>query len=117
MKKAFNPGWMFIAALACMFVSTGGTCSLRAQQIIVNELYNSSSTDEWVELLVLHDSLDLRGFDLRDFSGTGTAQQPLTFTTNALWSSLRKGTIILVGTASTTFTEDTDPSDYLLVIK
>ncbi len=88
-----------------------------AQQIIINELYNSAGTDEWAELLVVQDSLDLRGWDLRDFSSGGSAQQPLTFTTTNLWSSVRKGTIIIVGTAATTFTEDTDPSDYLLIVK
>ncbi len=88
-----------------------------AQQITINELYNSSSTDEWLELLVVQDALDLRDWDLRDFSSGGTAQTPLSFTTNTLWSSLAKGTIIVVGTSTTTFTEDTDPSDYLLMIK
>ena len=92
-------------------------CVIDAQQITINELYNSSGNDEWVELLVVQDSLDLRGWDLRDFSSTGNPQQPLTFTTNSLWSSVRRGTIIVVGTASTTFTEDTDPADYLLIIK
>ncbi|MBI3765738.1 MAG: choice-of-anchor D domain-containing protein, partial [Ignavibacteriales bacterium] len=90
---------------------------LHAQQMIINELYNSSGNDEWVELLVVQDSLDIRNWDLRDYSSGGAAQSPLTFTSNSLWSLLRKGTIIVVGTSSTTFTEDTDPSDYILIIK
>lgn len=88
-----------------------------AQGITINELYNSSGNDEWIELLVVQDSLDIRSWDIRDFSSTGTAQAPLSFTTNALWSLLAKGTIIVVGRSEVVFAEDTDPSDYLLVIK
>lgn len=88
-----------------------------AQQIIINELYNSVGNDEWIELLVVQDSLDLRSWDIRDFSSGGTAQNPLEFSTNALWSNVRSGTIIVVARPENTFPEDTDPSDYLLVIK
>ncbi len=88
-----------------------------AQQVIINELYNSSGNDEWLELLVVQDSLDLRGWDLRDFSSGGVAQNPLTFSTNTLWSSVRSGTLIVVARPENTFPEDPDPSDYLLVIK
>ena len=106
---------LFILASLILFAPTSR--GVKAQPIIINEVYNSSGTDEWVELLVTRDSLDIRGFDLRDFTSGGSANQPLTFTSNALWSSLKKGTMIVVGTATTTFTEDTDPSDYLLMIK
>jgi phosphatidylserine/phosphatidylglycerophosphate/cardiolipin synthase-like enzyme len=88
-----------------------------AQGVIINELFNSGSTDEWVELLVVQDSLDIRSWDMRDFSSGGAAQAPLVFTTNSLWSSLRAGTIIVVTRPEVTVVEDTDPSDYLLVIK
>jgi phosphatidylserine/phosphatidylglycerophosphate/cardiolipin synthase-like enzyme len=91
--------------------------SLHSQSIIINEIYNSSATDEWIELLVVQDSLDLRNWDVRDFSSGGAAQQPLVFTNHALWSSLRKGTIIIVARSENTFLEDTDPSDYLLIVK
>lgn len=89
----------------------------RAQQIIINELYNSSGNDEWAELLVIQDNLDLRGWDIRDFSSGGTAQNPLEFTANTLWSNVRSGTIIVVARPENVFSEDTDPADFLLVIK
>jgi len=93
-------------------------CRLDAQTVIINELFNSATaTDEWVELLVVEDSVDLRGWDLRDFSSTGSAQNPLEFTTNSLWANLRRGTIIVIGSTTAPFQEDTDPSDYLLRIK
>ena len=53
-----------------------------------------AQSDEWIELLVVQDSLDIRNWDLRDFSSSGSAQQPLVFSNNSLWSNLRKGTII-----------------------
>ena len=53
-----------------------------SQSIIINELYNSGGNDEWVELLVLDDNLDLRGWSLRDFSSTGVAQLPVVFSNN-----------------------------------
>jgi phosphatidylserine/phosphatidylglycerophosphate/cardiolipin synthase-like enzyme len=93
------------------------TVSLQSQSIIINEIYNSSGNDEWIELLVVQDSLDIRNWDIRDYSSSGSAQQPLIFSNHSLWSSLRKGTIIIVARSENTFLEDNDPSDYLLVIK
>src|SRR5574338_1342144 len=93
------------------------TFYLYPQSIIINEIYNSSSNDEWIELLVFQDSLDLRGWDIRDFSSNGSAQQPLVFTNNDLWSNLKKGTIIIVARSENAFAEDLDASDYLLIVK
>ena len=90
---------------------------LQPQSIIINEIYNSSGNDEWLELLVVQDSLDLRNWDIRDFSSSGAVQQPLVFSNNALWSNLKKGTIIIVARPENTFSEDLDPSDYLLIVK
>ena len=87
------------------------------QSIIINEIYNSSGNDEWIEILVVQDSLDLRNYDLRDFNSSGVAQSPLAFTNNALWSNLKKGTVIVVARPENSFSEDLDPSDYLLIIK
>ncbi len=95
-------------------------CSTRlsAQAVIINELYNSSlSTDEWLELLVVGDNVDMRGWSLQDFSSSGNPGGILTFASTGLWSSVAKGTIIVVGQSGATFTEDTDPSDHLLMIK
>ncbi len=110
-------GRFIFAILVSLILLAPASRGVKAQPIIINEVYNSSSTDEWVELLVVQDNLDIRGYDLRDFTSGGSPNSPLTFTSNALWSSLKKGTMIVVGTATTTFTEDTDPSDYLLMIK
>lgn len=100
-----------------IFFSILLTASLYSQSIIINEVYNSSGNDEWLELLVVQDSLDIRNWDLRDFNSSGVAQQPLVFSNNSLWSNLRKGTIIVVARPENSFSEDLDPSDYLLIVK
>ena len=92
--------------------------SIYGQPIVINELFNSgSSNDEWIELLVLQDSLDLRNWDIRDFSSSGSPQQPLVFSNHTLWNNLRKGTIIIIARPENPFGEDLDPSDYLLIVK
>src|SRR5437867_10484431 len=87
-------GWN-IVLFALMAIVTSG---VQAQQVVINELFNSSlTTDEWVELLVVQDNLDLRNWTIRDFTSTGNPGATLTFTTNTLWSSVAKGTIIVIG--------------------
>ena len=89
-----------------------------SQSVIINEVYNSSaSTDEWVELLVVQDNVDLRSWILGDYTNAGNPSAVLTFSTNSLWSSLQRGTIIVIGQSGVSFTEDNDPSDHLIKIK
>ncbi|MBU0473338.1 MAG: T9SS type A sorting domain-containing protein [Bacteroidetes bacterium] len=88
-----------------------------SQSVIINEIYNSSSNDEWIELLVLEDGLDMRNWSIVDYSSSGGVQAPLNFTSNLLWSNLSKGTLIVIGRSENTFTEDTDISDYKLIVK
>jgi len=90
--------------------------SASAQGVIINEIYNSSGSDEWVELLVVADGSDLRGWDLRDYSSGGAAQAPLSFTTAALWQNLAKGTLIVVARPETGLPEDLDPGDFQMVV-
>lgn len=99
--------------LFCLIV----TSSNFSQSVIINEVYNSSGNDEWVELLIVEDNVDLRNFELRDFNSSGVAQQPLVFSNHILWSNLRKGTIIVVAKAENSFSEDFDASDYVVTIK
>lgn len=90
---------------------------LYSQSIIINELFNSSGNDEWMELLVLQDGLDIRNWSIRDFSSSSVAQSPLNFTNSEVWNNLRKGTVIVVARGENTFTEDFDASDYTITIK
>jgi hypothetical protein len=77
-------------------------------------LYNSGSTNEWVELVVTSDGLDLRGWNLRDFSSGGTPQDPLVFLTAPLWSNLEAGTVIVAARPDSLIPEDLDPADFVL---
>ncbi len=69
-----------------------------AQQVVVSEYFNSGDPrDEWVELLVIEDNVDLRNFTLRDNnSATNSWQDEITFTNISFWNNLRKGTVIIV---------------------
>ena len=90
--------------------------SVNAQSIFVNEYTNASAKEnEWVEL-VTTEVVDIRGFKLRDFSGSGSPQSPLIFSQNDLWASLPGGTIIIVRGPSLAITEDFDPSDGVVII-
>ncbi|MDO7851762.1 T9SS type A sorting domain-containing protein [Hymenobacter convexus] len=89
--------------------------------IVVNRLYNGSSTSDGstdaVELLVVQDHLDIRGLIMKDFetnltSDTGGKYQ---FKDVALWKDLRVGTTIVLRRLTSGisgYVEDTDPSDF-----
>ncbi len=100
-----------------LFLLTLAYSTVFTQPIIINEIYNSSGNDEWIELLVVQDGLDIRNWDIRDFSSAGSPQAPLVFSNNTIWSNLKSGTIIVVARPENTFSEDLDPSDYTMVVK
>ncbi|MDQ3814908.1 MAG: hypothetical protein M3347_13270, partial [Armatimonadota bacterium] len=91
MKKA-------VITLATLFLSVLTFSEARAQSVVVNKYQNSGTTADIVELLVVQQNLDMRGMILKDFSssmasdGGGKYQ----FTTNALWSSVPAGTLIVL---------------------
>jgi endonuclease G len=66
--------------------------------VVVNKYFNSGTTADIVELLVVQNNLDMRGMILKDFSssmandGGGKFQ----FSNDALWSSLPAGTLIVL---------------------
>ena len=104
-------------ALFCFFALLFLPVPAYPQQIILNELYNSSSTNEWVEIVVVQEGLDLRGWDLRDFSSGGSPQDPLEFLDVPLWSSLEAGTVIIAAKPDSALMEDLDPSDFTMLVK
>src|SRR5687767_10700030 len=95
--------------------------SVLAQSIVVNKIYNATSTGDGmsdaIELLVVDDSLDIRGFIVKDFetnltTDTGGKYQ---FNDNALWQNLRSGTTIVLRRISSNeaaYAEDVDPTDF-----
>lgn len=70
----------------------------RAQQVVVSSYFNSSDPrDEWIELLVVTDNTDMRGWTIRDNNSTQTAwQTAVTFSNNSSWNNMRAGTIIML---------------------
>ena len=85
---------------------------IRAQEIIVNEYKNASAqNDEWTELVVVKDDLDLRGWYMGDNNSSTSSWQPkIRFSTSApLWNHLRAGTVIIIDHA--TGTDDSNCDD------
>ena len=80
---------------------------------MVSEYYNSAGNDEWIELLVINDNTDLRGFTIRDNGASQTSwQDSAIFANIQLWNNLRAGTIIIIWLRSAaTFPIDTIKSD------
>jgi hypothetical protein len=67
--------------------------------IVVSEYFNTSPepVEEWTELLVVQDTLDLRGYILTDNNQTQTQPQGgVRFANHPLWQRLRAGTIIVI---------------------
>ena len=81
---------VFLCLLACVHAD--------AQSVVVNKYFNSGTTADIVELLVIQDALDMRGMYLKDFSsnmgndGGGKYQ----FSNDALWSAVPAGTLIVL---------------------
>lgn len=89
-----------------------------SQVIVVNEIFNGTSVKtDWVELLVIQNNLDLRGYQVRDFSGSGNAQSPLIFTRNPYWNGIRAGTLIVITGDSSIFAEDTTKGDFMIQLR
>lgn len=74
---------------------------IRSQEIVVSEYYNDNDVEnEWTELIVTDDFLDLEGYVLRDncdnYNRGGFWQGGISFNQNRLWKNLRIGTIIVI---------------------
>lgn len=92
---------LMIAVAIYFSVSPPRVRSTGIPSVVVNKYFNgggASGAGDIVELLVIQDGLDMRNMIIKDFSsnmgsdGGGKYQ----FTTNALWSSVRSGTLIVL---------------------
>jgi len=73
------------------------------QAIVINSYYlHTDPREEWIELLVISDNVDLRGYSIADYNlkqnGGGNWMQ---FKDIDFWNHMRKGTIILLYCRST----------------
>ena len=81
--------------LFCWFMLLGPG-ALLAQSVIINEMsQGSGGGKEWVELLVIDDGVDLRGWELGD-NDDGTWHSIAEFASHPKWASVARGTIIVV---------------------
>jgi hypothetical protein len=78
------------------------TRTVFSQEIVINEYFNSDDQrDEWTELVVVKDNLDLRGWFLGDNNtGTSSWQPKIEFKDHPLWNNLRAGTVIVIDHAA-----------------
>jgi hypothetical protein len=92
--------------------TASATTAALTAQVVINKFQNPGTTveTESVELLVVQDNLDMRGMIIKDFSSSNTSDGggAFTFTTASLWSSVRKGTLIILRFNSTTPPTTTD---------
>lgn len=87
--------------------------------VVINKYQNGglvlgADSLDAIELLVIQDNLDMRGMIVKDFGSSlaGDNSTSYEFSTDALWSSVRSGTLIIL--RNDDITADTDASDYVL---
>lgn len=84
--------------------------------VAVNKYFNSGSAADSVELLVIQNNLDMRGMIIKDFSASmgGDGGGKYQFASNALWSSVPAGTLIVLRNDTTAADVTVGGSDYNL---
>jgi predicted extracellular nuclease len=93
---------IFVAAVTVYFsISPREVRGTGMPSVVVNKYLNgggASGAGDIVELLVIQDALDMRGMIIKDFSSSMAVDNggKYQFTTDALWSSVRSGTIIVL---------------------
>ncbi len=84
--------------------------------LISSYLNMADPRDEWTELLVVADNIDMRNWSLQDNNAAQTTFQPgITFNNIPFWNNMRAGTIIMiwhrqVGSSGTTHPTNTGKS-------
>ena len=121
-----------VAALSALLWGIGAQRSAHAADLVLNEynavggsvfLENGASDsfwgqrpgngDDWFELVVITDHLDIRGWELRlvdNAGGLGEESFLLTFTDHVVWSDLRSGTILTISEDLSTNADDYEPA-------
>lgn len=94
------------------FLLSGRTFS---QSAVVSSYLNAADPrDEWTEILVVQDNLDMQNWTLRDnnFSqGPSGWNAPITFNVGPFWNHLRAGTVIIIWHRSKDVAGVNHPSD------
>ncbi|MBP6872605.1 MAG: gliding motility-associated C-terminal domain-containing protein [Bacteroidales bacterium] len=96
--------------------------SALGQSVVVSSYFNASDPrDEWSELLVIGDNLNINNYTFRDNNSSQSNWQPLITFSNTIWSNLRPGTVVIVwhrlrGTNGALHPKDMDVSDGYLEV-
>lgn len=114
MKNLYNSRYLLLLFL----VFIGLNLNLNAQSIVVSEYYNATDPkDEWIELLVVKDNLNISGMIVRDnvenFDDPGNPNKwmgGVMFNNHSLWKNLRAGTVIVINSRGNAVVDD-DPTD------
>ena len=123
-KKNFYPAIvcaLFFMMMAAIFLSAPITRVRSAgnPSVIVNKYFNgggASGALDVVELLVIQNNLDMRGMIIKDFSASmaNDGGGKYTFSNDALWSSVRSGTLIVLRTDNSAADTSVGGADYNL---
>ncbi|MDD4278526.1 MAG: endonuclease [Candidatus Sumerlaeales bacterium] len=105
--KDINPIFTSITSDQCLITKTTPTPPPTGVYVVINKVYNSGSTNDAVELLVLQNGTSLVGHWVKDFSSganndNGGGAQFLDIPT---WKNLSAGTLIALSMSSSTSSE------------
>lgn len=97
--------------LIFLMLSLGGFKSAVAQEAVVSSYFNAADPrDEWTEILVIQDNLNLGGWYLHDNnSAQQDWQDSIVFKPIAFWDNMRAGTIIMIWHRATSTTSAPHP--------
>jgi len=112
------------AATTCALLLTGAMLLAAPFDAVVNEMsQGASGNKEWVEILVLKDDLDMRGWEMGDFDADSSGpvwHGLVSFSSDAAWSAVKRGTLIVIYNGGDVDTiipgPDTDFADYSVLI-
>jgi predicted extracellular nuclease len=120
-RRQAYPG--IVASIAILLIASAVHFSVSAgaltPDVVVNKYFNSgTATGDVIELLVIQNNLDMRGMIIKDFSSSmaNDGGGKFTFTTNALWSSVRSGTLIVLRNDNSAADTTVGGADYNLDI-
>lgn len=81
--------------------------------VVSSYFYNGDVRDQWIELLVIDDNLDVRNWSIRDNNQTqNNWQAQINFNNINFWQHLRAGTIILIWNRPINSSQDPQPEDF-----
>lgn len=110
---------MLAASIAVYYASSPPTVHGGSPgSVVVNKYQNSGTANDILELLVVQNNLDMRGMIVKDFSSNMDNDNggKFQFSTDALWASVRAGTLIVLRNNNSAADTTVGGSDYNLDI-